>query len=229
MNITIQSSTLEGCQLSSVLSKEKGYRVCRKPKISIERDQESVDVFIIESNGSVSNVLTQVRDLRRGFSKAIILIGPSDDVNERIIALEMGVDEYMSFPCHARELVARIRNISKWISRSDNNKLYGDKGIQKFIGWEINHNRRIIKNDLGAVFNLTHKEYLLLSVLLGNVNQIVTRDFLLKEVYKRDWSPSDRAVDILVGRLRKKLEFNGDDRSLINTVYGIGYMFSLDG
>lgn len=228
MNITIQTSSLEGCQLKNILAEETGYCVTRQSKISLDENRSKADLLIIESRSSVSLVLNQIIELREIFDKAIILLGPSGDVSEKIIALEMGVDEYIKFPCNSRELIARIKNVSKWIDRIDSNDNFENKKTLNFVGWELSVNRRYLKHETGLVYSLTHKEYLLLFAFLRNVNEILSRDFLLKEIYKRDWSPSDRTIDILVGKLRKKLEVDGGGQDLINTVYGVGYIFSLD-
>lgn len=230
MNITIQTSSPEGSRLFSVLSKERGYRVfCTTQPLTDQVAEETMnrsDLFIIESGDSVSHGLNQVKALRRQFEKAIFLLGPSDDELERIVALEVGADEYIPTTCHHREIVARIRNIARWIRKVDTpeSNIHYPAGL----GWFLNKNRRCLQSKLGGFCSLSHKEFILLDLLFENINNTVEREDILKNVYKREWSPSDRIVDILIGKIRKKIEKISPGDKSIRTVYGVGYMLMCD-
>lgn len=214
----------------SVLSKERGYRVFRTTQPLTDQVAEETmntsDLFIIESGESVSHGLNQVKVLRRQFEKAIFLLGPSDDELERIVALEVGADEYIPTTCHQREIVARIRNIARWIRKVGN--LESNINHATGLGWFLNKNRRCLQNNSGDFCGLSHKEFLFLELLFQHKNTTVERDYILEIVYKRDWSPSDRIVDILIGKVRKKISKISPGDKSIRTVYGVGYMLMCD-
>jgi two-component system OmpR family response regulator len=156
----------------------------------------------------------------------IMLTGRSEQV-DKVVGLEIGADDYVTKPFDRRELVARIRSILRR-SQFRNATVGGgdrDKSIIKFAGWTLNPGRRELTTSAGDKIELTTFEFQLLSVLAERPGRLLSRDQILELVASRHWTPSDRSIDVHVGKLRRKLGDDPCDPRLIKTIRGIGYMF----
>jgi two-component system, OmpR family, response regulator len=100
-----------------------------------------------------------------------------------------------------------------------------DKSIVKFAGWTLNVVRRELSASAGDKIDLTTFEFQLLSVLVTRPRQLLSRDQILELVASRHWTPSDRSIDVHIGKLRRKLGDDPSDPRLIKMIRGIGYMF----
>ncbi|UTW04693.1 winged helix-turn-helix domain-containing protein [Amphritea atlantica] len=194
----------------------------------------STDVFIVDYSGSKRIDFATTRELRNKSNGGIIMIGPEASADDLIIALEMGADEFITPPINYRELSARIRNLGRWsrLSHSGNSdeesKATKENSIIRFSDWELNTIRQVLKSPSGQLTKLARNEFMLLNILLNNRNKLLTREQLLNHLYNRDWHPSDRTIDVLIGKLRKYLNDYRKEQALINTVYGIGYIFAVE-
>lgn len=194
----------------------------------------STDVFIVDYSGSNRIDFATARDLRNKSNGGIIMIGPKPSADDLIIALEMGADEFITPPINYRELSARIRNLGRWSrlshsgSTDKENKATRGSSIIRFSDWELDTIRQVLKSPDGQLTKLARNEFMLLSILLNNPNKLLTREQLLNHLYNRDWHPSDRTIDVLIGKLRKNLNDHHKEQALINTVYGIGYIFATE-
>ena len=143
---------------------------------------------------------------------------------DRIVGLELGADDYVTKPFNSRELLARVKNLIRRTTRM----VAPDLPEYRFAGWTFERRTRRLLNRKGAKVTLTRAEFELLSILLEHPGVVMTRERLLNAVTHRSWSPSDRTIDVLIRRLRQKIEQNPTTPELILTAHGEGYVFTGD-
>ncbi|MFT8680081.1 response regulator [Gluconacetobacter sp.] len=173
--------------------------------------------------------LELARWLREQANVPIIMLTAMGDETDRIIGLEMGADDYLAKPFNPRELLARIRAILRRTSEAPITR--GPDGHTQclhFSGWTLDATRRRLLNPDGTEVALTGGEYDLLIALLDRANRVLTRDMLFDLLRGRQAGPFDRAIDVAISRLRRKLEDNGRNAQLIKTVRGGGYVLASD-
>jgi len=102
----------------------------------------------------------------------------------------------------------------------------GKGTVARFNGWELDLTAHRLTSPSGNDVHLTSHEFQLLSALVTRRNRALTRDEMLHLVGGRDWSPYDRSIDVLLGKLRKKIEEDAKNPNIIKTIRGVGYMFS---
>ena len=161
--------------------------------------------------GGEINGYDLIKHIKNNNPTPVVFISARDQEFDRIIGLEMGSDDYITKPFSMREMLLRVNNIIKRVyGENENSKIY-------YRDYIIDIEKRLIsKNEIPI--SLTSKEIDLVLLLLNNINISYTRDQLLDKVWGNDYFGSDRVVDDLVKRIRKKMpEFN------IETIYGYGY------
>ena len=148
----------------------------------------------------------------------ILILTGRAHVSDRVMGLELGADDYMLKPFEPRELVARVRSI---VRRRESSEAPA-RQIAEFSGWRFNlANNRLTSPD-GEEHALSTAESELLKVFINNPNRILQREKLMGT---RDLAPTDRAIDVRISRLRRKLEPDAHSPAFIKTVYGAGYLF----
>ncbi|GBQ23487.1 response regulator [Gluconacetobacter sacchari] len=173
--------------------------------------------------------LELARWLREQANVPIIMLTAMGDETDRIIGLEMGADDYLPKPFNPRELLARIRAILRRAGDGAAPRAGGPLSHSlHFSGWTLDATRRRLLNPDGTEVALTGGEYDLLSALLDRANRVLTRDMLFDLLRGRQAGPFDRAIDVAISRLRRKLEDNGRNAQLIKTVRGGGYVLASD-
>jgi DNA-binding response OmpR family regulator len=172
--------------------------------------------------------LSLARTLRSESQIALIMLTGKSDGADKIVGLEIGADDYVTKPFEPRELLARIRSV---LRRSDHHRadpLMQETGhdVIRFAGWTLDLDQRALTAHTGVVVELTSYEFDLLVALASRPGRPLSREQILELVANRQWAPNDRSVDVLVGKLRRKL--NDDPRSprLIKAIRGIGYVFT---
>jgi two-component system OmpR family response regulator len=169
--------------------------------------------------------LSLMRWVRAQGPTPVVMLTAMGEETDRIVGLEMGADDYLPKPFNPRELLARIRAVLRRAEQA------GDKPLPasgfRFAGWQLETARRRLLDPGGVEVALTGNEYELLNVMLERPNRVLTRDVLLDLVHGRATGPFDRAVDVAVSRLRRKLEDDGKAPGIIKTVRGGGYVFSV--
>lgn len=178
-----------------------------------------LDILLPDEDG-----LTLLRDVRRTSDIGVIMVTSKSDEVDRIVALEMGADDYVLKPFNPRELLARTKNLLRRLERTQRVDL--SHRILEFDGWKLDLDQRSLTNGEDEAVRLTRGEFELLAALVANKGRVLTRDNLLDHLHHREWDPNDRTVDVLVGRVRKKIEADPKDPALIITVHGIGYLFT---
>jgi two-component system OmpR family response regulator len=166
------------------------------------------------------------RWLRTQSDVPIVMLTAMGEETDRIIGLELGADDYVPKPFNPRELLARIRAVLR--RAGDSSDIRHDNGARPlhFAGWTLEPARRRLLNPEGVEVPLTGGEYDLLLALVERANRVLTRDMLLDLLRGRQAGPFDRAIDVAISRLRRKLEDDGRNAQLIKTVRGGGYVLA---
>jgi len=169
------------------------------------------------------------RWLRSQSSVPIVMLTAMADETDRIVGLELGADDYVSKPFNPRELLARIRAVLRRTGGEQRDQKI-EPGVRALIfgGWTLEPARRRLLNPDGVEVPLTGGEYDLLLALAERPRRVLTRDMLLDLLRGRQAGPFDRAIDVAVSRLRRKLEDHSRNSQLIKTVRGGGYVFAAD-
>lgn len=154
----------------------------------------------------------------------IILLSARAGATDRIVGLEAGADDYLEKPCNPMELLARVRAVLRRCGEtaSAEGKL---RTKCEFAGWRLDLLRRELRSPDGVLINLSSGEFALLRSLVEHPEQILTRDQLLDLALGQDAEVYDRAVDVQISRLRRKLDYDGRGGDLIRTLPKKGYMF----
>ncbi|WP_297693464.1 response regulator [Phenylobacterium sp.] len=165
---------------------------------------------------------------RRGASRdggpPIIMLSAMGEDTDRIVGLELGADDYLAKPCNPRELLARIRAV---LRRAESRGASSTVGAScEFAGWALDLVRRELRSPQGVVVNLSSGEFSLLRVFVERPQRVLTRDQLLELARGPDSDAFDRAIDVQISRLRRKLDDGGGGQDLIRTIRNEGYMFT---
>jgi DNA-binding response OmpR family regulator len=187
-----------------------------------------VDLILLDIRMPGKDGLTLTRELRVNSETGIILVTGSQDEIDRIVGLECGADEYVTKPFNPREILARAKNLIRRVKlcQQAKSEVTGDYILKAFDRWKLNPVRRQLIDEQQIIVQLTEGEFQLLKCLMDHVGKIMSRDQILDQIRNREWVSTDRTVDVLIGRLRRKL---GDDSAaprLILTVHGAGYLFT---
>ncbi len=190
-----------------------------------------VDLILLDLKIPGEDGLTLLRALRRQSSVPVIMVTGKGEMLDRIVGLEVGADDYIAKPFHLREVLARIRAVLRRSVPASEPDAEASDAVMKsgrlaFAGWTLDPRRRELRDARGAEVELTTGEFNLLLAFLQSPNRPLNRDQLMDKLRGQDWSPFDRSIDTQVGRLRKKIEADPKNPSLIKTVRGIGYVFT---
>jgi DNA-binding response OmpR family regulator len=163
-----------------------------------------------------------VRQVQAVSDSAILILTGRDSVDDRILGLELGADDYMVKPFEPREVVARVNTILRRLEPGGEPQKGALKSA-RFDGWIFEEDSNRLTGPGGRDVELSVAEARLLATLLRQPNRILNRAALLGDG-DGDREPFDRSIDARISRLRRKLHPADDDRELIKTVYGAGYM-----
>lgn len=189
-----------------------------------------VDVVLLDIRIPGKDGLTLTRDIRRSSRVGIILVTQKKDDIDKIVGLEMGADDYITKPYNPRELLVRLRNLLSRLKAAASNEsgLLAGAKTARFGDWTLHLGRRTLENQSGSSSQLTEGEFKLLSALLQQPGTVLNRDQIMNRMDRRDWYPTDRTIDVLVARLRKKLNDDRKQPTYIDTARGTGYIFIAD-
>ena len=186
----------------------------------LERD--AADLILMDINLPREDGLDLTRKLRAQSRVGIILVTVRADEVDRIVGLEVGADDYITKPFNPRELLARVKSVLRRAAEGAPSPLAG----RRFAGWVFSVAARKLVSPEGETVQLTRAEHELLSALVDHPGQVLTRERLLALITHRSWDPGDRTIDVLVRRLRRKIEREPGHPELIVTVHGEGYVFT---
>jgi len=222
--LIIEDEPVTRATLTSYLEAQ-GYDVAEAASADVAehilRDQR-VDLLLVDINLPGKDGLKITREQRAKSDIGIILVTGRDDDVDRIVGLEMGADDYVCKPFNRRELLARIKNLLYRTSQS----VHSTRHVYRFSGFVFDLHGRRLENVDGATVPLTRAEFEVLQHFVTRPGEVVSRDALMARVTHRQYGTNPRTVDVLIRRLRTKLEQDPASPAIISTVHGEGYAFT---
>src|SRR5882757_3264411 len=184
-----------------------------------------IDLVVLDVMLPGEDGLEICRRVRSSSSLPVIMLTAKSEDVDRIVGLEIGADDYMTKPFNPRELLARIRAV---LRRGANGSIEAARSgaVLTFDGWRLDPNVRQLHDRDGVRVALTGAEFDLLLVFCERPRRVLSRDQLIDLTQGRGAAPFERSVDVLVSRLRQKMEQDPREPTLIQTIRGGGYMFS---
>jgi two-component system OmpR family response regulator len=188
-------------------------------------EKTTFDLVILDLMLPGEDGLSLCRNLRAKSDIPILMLTARGETMDRVVGLELGADDYIVKPFEPRELVARIQSILR--RTRGGRETIQEKNEASFMGWRLNFVLRQLVSPEELVIPLSNAEFRLLAVFVEHPNRILTREFLLDAARGRDMDVFDRSIDILVSRVRQKLNDDSRTPRLIKTVRGEGYLFDV--
>lgn len=183
-----------------------------------------VDLIVLDVMLPGRSGLELCREVRARQATPIIMLTAVNETTDRVVGLEMGADDYIPKPFDPRELLARIRAVLRRNGAGDAPRM-PPKQIYKFAGWTMDCTRRRLVAPGDVRVELTAAEFNLLHTFVRSPQRVLTRDQLIELSGGEGGLAYDRSVDILVSRLRRKMEDDPKQPQLIQTVRSGGYQF----
>lgn len=201
-----------------------GFRVFAAQDVAQMRrrmDEGRIDLVILDVLMPGESGLTACRKLNASPRPPVIMLSAMDGIGDRVSGLNAGADYYLNKPCNPSELLAVVRATLRRASQVEGN---GQQSVRiGFLGWTVDFDARELKDPSGVVVHLTDGEFVVLRAFVERPRRVLTREQLLNAARGADSEAFDRAVDVQVSRLRRKLR--SPDAGLIRTVRNEGYMF----
>jgi len=186
--------------------------------------ETKIDLVILDLRLPDENGWSALRWLREHHGFPVIVLTGEAETTDRVIGLELGADDYIAKPFDLRELLARIRTIERRLGTTPVLPPSTAESI-RFAGWILDISSQQLTSDCGSATHLTCAEYRILVLLATEARRVVSRDTLLDAAAGRHWDPFDRSIDVHISNLRRKIDLDPKQPSLIRTVRGAGYMF----
>ncbi len=209
---------------------QAGYRVSAVADGKAMRrmlDSHRVDLVVLDLMLPGEDGLALCRSLRARSNLPVLMLTARGTEVDRIVGLEMGADDYLAKPFNPRELLARIKSILRRAQSLPPNLEAEDIAAFRFADWTLDVGARHLVAPDGLVVPLSGAEYRLLRVFLEHAQCVLSRDQLLELANGREAILFDRSIDVLVGRLRKRLRDDGREPQLVKTVRGEGYVLAV--
>jgi two-component system, OmpR family, response regulator len=210
--------------------RENGYNVravATGAEMWVVLENEPADLLVLDIMLPGASGIDLLRRVRQTSDIPVIFVSARGAEEDRIVGLELGADDYLAKPFGTRELVARIRAV---LRRQAGETIAGKPSTNNelmFDGWKLSTARRELRSPGGALVDLTGAEFDLLNVFLSQPQRVIGRERLIELSRSRIGDSSDRSVDVLVSRLRRKLS-TAEQPAPIKTVRGVGYIFSAE-
>jgi two-component system, OmpR family, response regulator len=199
------------------------------PSLRQALGSQAPDLIVLDLNMPDEDGLSIIRFLKQSSRVPIIMLTATASPIDRVVGLELGADDYLAKPCELRELVARIRSVLRRsagagpaaATPSGNEVRFGTK-------W-LDLEARVLRDENGVEHPLTTSEFNLLKAFAENPKRVMSRERLLDLANARDPDAFDRAIDVRITRIRRKVEPDPEHPRIIRTVRGAGYVFSPEG
>ncbi|PZU57042.1 MAG: DNA-binding response regulator [Sphingobium sp.] len=190
--------------------------------------EHAFDLAVLDVMMPGEDGLSILRRVQRERSLPIIMLSAVGTDIDRIVGLEMGAEDYLSKPCNPRELLARIRAVLRRVRQEPVSDAGSSEAALplRFAGWSMDLGTRMLLDPDNVVVTLTDGEFRLLRAFVEHPRRVLSRDQLLDYSNGQDVESYDRAIDVQVSRLRRKLE-RDRGMELIRTVRNEGYMFAV--
>jgi len=189
---------------------------------------------VLDLNMPEEDGLSIIRDLKSRTNVPVIMLTATASPIDRVVGLELGADDYIAKPCELRELMARIRSVLRRSSpvrapaatpEAAAAKAAKDQLVRFGTKW-LDLEAQALRDDEGNEHPLTASEFGLLKVFAANPKRVLSRERLLELANARDAEAFDRAVDLRIMRIRRKIEIDPTKPAVIRTIRGGGYLFS---
>ncbi|MBK1836848.1 response regulator transcription factor [Azospirillum sp. YIM B02556] len=215
--------------LASYLAGE-GYRVTTAQDTASARqalDGDPVDLVVCDLRLPDGDGLGLVRQIRTESQIPVIILSSKDQDVDRIVGLELGADDYLTKPFNPRELLARIKAVLRRVSNDARPPRNPDelRAVVQFANWELDLTAQRLRGQEGREVELTKAEFGLLAAFVKRPQRVLTRDQLLDLTRVDGAEVFDRSIDVLILRLRRKIEANPKEPRIIKTERGAGYVF----
>jgi len=179
----------------------------------------SIDLIILDITMPEMDGFQVLRKIRASSDVPVIMLTARGKVEDKIVGLELGADDYLGKPFEPKELLARIQSILRRVN-SQNTMI----DVVEFKGLTLNKIKQEALLD-GEALHLSTSEMEALILFVDNPNRVLDREFLVENLRGIKWQTFDRSVDVLVSRLRSKLGETPNNTRFIKTIHGIGYRF----
>jgi two-component system, OmpR family, response regulator len=193
------------------------------------------DLVVLDLNMPEEDGLSIIRDLKSRINVPVIMLTATASPIDRVVGLELGADDYVAKPCELRELMARIRSVLRRSTAKapaaaeiGGAKAAKDQLVRFGTKW-LDLEAQALRDDEGNEHPLTASEFGLLKVFAANPKRVLSRERLLELANARDAEAFDRAVDLRIMRIRRKIEIDPAKPAVIRTIRGGGYLFSPTG
>jgi DNA-binding response OmpR family regulator len=190
------------------------------------------DLVVLDLNMPEEDGLSIIRDLKSRTNVPVIMLTATASPIDRVVGLELGADDYIAKPCELRELMARIRSVLRRSApvrqpapEAAAAKAAKDQLVRFGTKW-LDLEAQALRDDEGNEHPLTASEFGLLKVFAANPKRVLSRERLLELANARDAEAFDRAVDLRIMRIRRKIEIDPTKPAVIRTIRGGGYLFS---
>lgn len=193
---------------------------------------EAPDLIVLDLNMPEEDGLSIVRDLKQTSPVPIIMLTATASPIDRVVGLELGADDYLAKPVELRELLARVRSVLRRTVAGPAPAAAAPAAKHTTVRFgtkTLDVDARCLRDDEGNEHPLTASEFNLLKAFADNPRRVLSRERLLDLANARDPDAYDRAIDVRVTRIRRKIEPDPEHPSIIRTVRGAGYLFSPDG
>ena len=197
---------------------------------------QNADLIVLDLNMPQEDGLSIVRDLKQRTNVPIIMLTATASPIDRVVGLELGADDYLAKPCELRELLARVRSVlrrsqgaaAKPAEAPSPAASPGQQGesVVRFGNKWLDIDGQVLRDDDGIEHPLTSSEFAILKVFAANPKRVLSRERLLELANARDNEVFDRAIDLRIMRIRRKIEPDPSRPSVIRTIRGGGYVFS---
>jgi two-component system, OmpR family, response regulator len=196
------------------------------------------DLVVLDLNMPEEDGLSIIRDLKSRTNVPVIMLTATASPIARVVGLELGADDYVAKPCELRELMARIRSVLRRsaplrpqpaTADSSAARVTAKDPLVRFGTKWLDLEAQALRDDEGNEHPLTASEFGLLKVFAANPKRVLSRERLLELANARDSEAFDRAVDLRIMRIRRKIESDPTKPAVIRTIRGGGYLFSPSG
>jgi two-component system OmpR family response regulator len=210
---------------------QQGYKVSVAESGSVLRrvlEHHTVDLIILDIMMPGEDGLSVCRQVRATLDVPIIFLTAMAEDTDRILGLELGADDYLVKPFNFRELLARVRAVLRRAANPATPAAARQSKKLRIAGWRVDMGRQEISGENGVGIPLSTAEFRLLKVFIERPGMILSREQLLDLTTGRTADIFDRSIDNQVSRLRKKIEENPKNPSIIKTHWGGGYSLSVE-
>lgn len=189
-------------------------------------EKGNVDLVLLDLMLPGEDGLTLARAIRAESDVPVVIVSGRNDVIDKVVGLEVGADDYVTKPFHPRELTARISTVLRRyrVTTGGRTEASGREQVAHFEGWSLDLLSHHLASPENRTVTLTGYEFRVLETFVRNPGQVLSRETILERAADRAWDPFDRSVDVVIGKLRRKLEDDPKNPRFIKTIRSGGYM-----